>query len=146
MAASYAALQTTGHNIANANVGAYSRQSVDLATAPGQYSGAGFFGRGVEVSTVRRAHDSFLTNEANNSKALAAMDSAVLTQLRSLERAFQNGEGSIGDSISQLFAAFSDLSAAPTICPHARWCWPAPRTWPQASRRRPARLTACRSG
>jgi flagellar hook-associated protein 1 FlgK len=113
MAASYAALQTTGHNIANANVGGYSRQSVELATAPGQYTGAGFFGRGVEVSTVRRAHDSFLTNEANNSKALAAMDSAVLTQLRSLERAFQNGEGSIGDSISQLFAAFSDLSSSP---------------------------------
>ena len=35
MAASYAALQTTGHNIANANVAGYSRQQTELATAKG---------------------------------------------------------------------------------------------------------------
>ena len=43
MAANYAALQVTGHNIANANVAGYSRQRVELATAQGQFSGAGFF-------------------------------------------------------------------------------------------------------
>ena len=35
MAANYAALQTTSHNIANANVAGYSRQQVQLATALG---------------------------------------------------------------------------------------------------------------
>ena len=33
LAANYAALQTTGHNIANANTRGYSRQTVELETA-----------------------------------------------------------------------------------------------------------------
>ena len=39
MAANYAALQTTGNNIANANVAGYSRQQVPLVTSPGQFTG-----------------------------------------------------------------------------------------------------------
>ena len=42
MAASYAGLQTTGHNIANANVEGFSRQQVALTTPEGQFTGAGF--------------------------------------------------------------------------------------------------------
>ena len=38
MSANYAALQTTGNNIANANTAGYSRQSVELATAFSQFS------------------------------------------------------------------------------------------------------------
>ena len=38
MTASYAALQTTGNNIANANTAGYSRQQVALATAGGAAS------------------------------------------------------------------------------------------------------------
>ena len=42
-------LQTVGNNIANANTQGYSRQEVQLETAKGQYTGAGFFGNGVPV-------------------------------------------------------------------------------------------------
>ena len=73
LAASYAALQATGHNIANANVAGYSRQSVLLETAQGQFTGAGFFGRGVDVASVTRAHDEFLTREAASARSLAAL-------------------------------------------------------------------------
>jgi flagellar hook-associated protein 1 FlgK len=45
MTASYAQLQTTSNNIANVNTQGYSRQEVQLATAGGQFTGAGFFGR-----------------------------------------------------------------------------------------------------
>ena len=44
MAANYAGLQVTGHNIANANVVGYSRQRAELSTSQGQFTGAGFFG------------------------------------------------------------------------------------------------------
>ena len=55
MNANYAAPQATGHNIANANTEGYSRQSVVLETNGGQFTGAGFFGKGVNVATVQRA-------------------------------------------------------------------------------------------
>src|SRR5262245_6909837 len=88
LTASYSALQATGHNISNANVVGYSRQEVQLATSQGQYTGAGFFGKGVDVTSVTRSHDEFLTREAAAAKSLAALDDARLTQLERLETIF----------------------------------------------------------
>lgn len=113
MAASYAALATTGHNIANANVAGYSRQQVELATAQSQYTGAGFFGKGVDVSTVSRAHDALLTREAASTRALAAMDAARLQMLQRLEAAFPTGEQGIGYAAGQFLNAMTDLAAHP---------------------------------
>jgi len=114
MAANYAALQATGHNIANANVAGYSRQTAEMATAQGQFTGAGFFGRGVDVSTVSRANDAFLTRETANAMSLAAMDSARLAELQRLEAIFKPGEAGLGYATSQLFDAMVDLSSQPT--------------------------------
>ena len=76
MTANYAALQVTGNNVANANTAGYSRQSVELATSFSQQTGSGFFGKGVDVATVTRAHSDFLTREAATTSSLAAADDA----------------------------------------------------------------------
>ncbi|MBL8306364.1 MAG: flagellar hook-associated protein FlgK [Rubrivivax sp.] len=114
MAANFAALQATGHNIANANVDGYSRQSAVLSTAQGQFTGAGFFGRGVDVSSVVRAHDEFLTREAAAARSLASMDGARLDQLQQLESVFRTGESGLGYAASQLFNAMGDLASHPS--------------------------------
>ena len=113
MAANFAGLQTTGNNIANANVAGYSRQTTELATSPGQSTNVGFFGRGVDAATVTRAHDEFLTREAASSKALSSMDGARLEQLKQLENLFKPGEGGMGHAVSELMTALSDLSNRP---------------------------------
>ena len=113
MQASYAELQATGHNIANANTPGYSRQSVALATSGGQYQGAGFFGKGVDVATVNRAHDEFLTREAAASQSLASADSARLGQLQQLEKIFGTGEAGLGYAAGQMLNAFADVAAHP---------------------------------
>lgn len=113
MFANYAALQTTGNNIANANVAGYSRQQVELATATGQYTGAGFFGKGVNVETVTRAADAFLTRAAAVSKSQAAFDATRLEQLERLEAVFAPGEQGIGYAAGQLLNAFVDVANRP---------------------------------
>jgi flagellar hook-associated protein 1 FlgK len=113
MAASYASMQTTGHNIANANVAGYSRQTTMLATAAGQSTGNGYFGRGVDVAGVQRVQDAFLTREAAASKSLAAMDAVRNERLQQLQSVFKSGEQGIGNSISQFFSALSDLGNHP---------------------------------
>ncbi|HLL09427.1 MAG TPA: flagellar hook-associated protein FlgK, partial [Rubrivivax sp.] len=113
MAANYAALQTTGHNIANASVKGYSRQQVELATSQGQFTGAGFFGRGVDVVSVTRSHNEFLTRESDSAGSLSAMDAARLTQLRRLENIFKPGEAGLGHAANQLFASMVDLTSNP---------------------------------
>jgi flagellar hook-associated protein 1 FlgK len=111
--ANYAALQTTGNNIANASVAGYSRQQVEVATAGGQFTGAGFFGSGVDVATVTRSHDAFLTREATLSRAVAASDSARLTQLQQLETLFGTGEAGVGFAAGQLLNSFADVASRP---------------------------------
>jgi len=113
MTASYAALQTTGHNIANANTAGYSRQQAEVATAQGQFTGSGFFGKGVDVTTVSRAHDEFLTREAATTQSVAAADDTRLAQLQQLEKLFGTGESGLGYLSGQLINAFVDVASRP---------------------------------
>jgi flagellar hook-associated protein 1 FlgK len=113
MFAAYAQLQTTGQNISNANTPGYSRQQVSLGTASGQYTGAGFFGRGVTVESVTRATNMFLTAQVAATRSTAASDAARLGMLQQLERVFAIGQGGLGFAATSLFNAFADLAAAP---------------------------------
>lgn len=54
------ALDTAGHNIANANTPGYTRQRVDLSSRLGGPSGSGYVGSGVQVDTVKRITDALL--------------------------------------------------------------------------------------
>jgi len=113
MTASYAALQVTGNNIANANTDGYSRQSVELETGGGQFSGSGFFGKGVDVATVTRAHSDYLTREAATSRAVASADAARSGQLEQLDAVFRTGEAGIGYAAATAFNAFVDVANRP---------------------------------
>ena len=112
--ANQAALQTTGNNIANVNTPGYSRQSVVVQTVQGQYTGGGYIGAGVDISTVQRQHSEFLTRQAALSSSVAASDTERLAQLRQLEDVFQGGEAGLGSAISDMMNAFSDVANAPT--------------------------------
>src|SRR5690349_15855883 len=114
MFANQAALQTTGHNIANANVAGYSRQSVELATAQGQFTGAGFFGKGVDVQTVNRAYNTFLTQQAASSSSVASADKARLDQLQLLEKVFPTGDAGLGATANRFLDAWGDVSINPS--------------------------------
>lgn len=114
MSASQAALQVTGHNIANASVPGYSRQNAQMATATGQFSGSGFFGKGVDVQTVARMHDAFLTREAASAASLASMDAARSDQLQRLEQVFDTGEAGLGHAANQFLNAMVDVANRPS--------------------------------
>ncbi len=114
MTANYAALQATGHNISNANTEGYSRQSVVLETNGGQFTGAGFFGKGVNVATVQREHSDFLTREASTTKSIAAADEARSSQLQQLEKVFPLGESGLGYAATQMFNALVDVANKPS--------------------------------
>ena len=112
--ANYAALQTVGNNIANANTPGYSRQEAQLADAPSQFTGSGFFGKGVQLTTISRAYDQLLTQQAVASSSTAAADSARADKLDQLEQVFPIGEGGVGYAAGQLLNSFVDVSNNPS--------------------------------
>ena len=113
LAAAQGSLATISHNIANANTAGYSRQDAQLATAGGLYTGAGFFGRGVDVATVQRQYDQFLTQAVQGATAASAGDAARAEGLRALDAVFGDGEQGIGASLDSFFAAAGDLANRP---------------------------------
>lgn len=113
MAANFASLQTVGNNIANANTQGYSRQEVQLETAKGQYTGAGFFGQGVTVTTVVRSYDRFLTAQAAATNSIAEADLARLDQLTRLEDVLPLGEAGLGYAARQVLDGFVDVANNP---------------------------------
>ena len=113
LTANYAALQTTGNNIANASTVGYSRQQVELADAPGQNTGSGFFGRGVDVATVSRSYNQYLSGHAVDTGSTAAADAARLDRLTQLETLFPIGAAGVGYGAGELLNSFTDLANNP---------------------------------
>ena len=114
MLANSAALQVTGHNIANANVDGYSRQEAVLQTAQGQFTGAGFMGKGSNVVDVRRAHDDFLTMQMQAARALSSMDETRSGQLQQLEDLFPAGSQGLGYAMGDFLNTLVDLANVPS--------------------------------
>jgi len=113
MFANYAGLQTAGHNIANAGVDGYSRQQVELQTAIGQFTGSGFIGKGVDVKTITRIYDQFLSREVMTSRSQSQFDSARVDRLQQLEAVFAGGDNGIGQSTGALLNATVDVASRP---------------------------------
>jgi flagellar hook-associated protein 1 len=114
MTANYTALQTSGHNIANAGVQGYSRQTVEMGTAQPQFTGGGYVGAGVDLQTVARSHNEFLTREAAATRSTAQADDARLNMLQKLEALFVPGEGGLGYAAGQFLNSMADLASQPS--------------------------------
>ncbi|MFZ5520257.1 MAG: flagellar hook-associated protein FlgK [Pseudomonadota bacterium] len=113
MAANQAVLQTIGNNISNVNTPGYSRQEVQLASSGGQYTGSGFYGNGVQVQTIVRSSNAFLTREAALTRSQAAADTTLESQLTQLEKLFTTGSSSIGQAGQEVLNAFADVATQP---------------------------------
>lgn len=116
------ALNTTSHNVANANAVGYSRQTVDLtATSPlvipanSVITGAGAqLGTGVDVTAVRRIRDTFLDLQYR-AQAMKLGDAAA--RANSLEQAEIAFAEPSSDGISAQLAEFWDAWSAVARAP-----------------------------
>jgi flagellar hook-associated protein 1 FlgK len=115
------ALDTTAHNIANANTVGYTRQEALLeATEPYTVPGvtrppqAGQLGTGVDVDRYRRIRDDFIDTQLRAQTTLRGMHDAVQDGLRQVELVLaEPGETGINTMLARYWAAWHDLSNAP---------------------------------
>ncbi len=112
--ANQAALQTAGNNIANVNTPGYSRQATVFAATPGQFTGGGYIGKGVDLLTIQRNHDEFLTRQSAASASVSAYDQLRALKLGQVQDIFTGGVNGLGSAINDLLNAFSDVANAPS--------------------------------
>jgi flagellar hook-associated protein 1 FlgK len=115
------ALNTTGHNIANANTAGYSRQIVNMtASRPIDAVGysksvaAGQLGTGVEATSITRVREKFLDNQFRNENKSNGNFTVQLDILNKLEGIVNEpSDTGIRTVISNFWNAWSDLSKNP---------------------------------
>ena len=106
------AIQTTGHNLANASTPGFSRQRVTLATAFPSFQGGIFVGQGVEVTGIQRVVDRFVEAELQGLQGNVGFTEAESQALANLQDAFPTS-GGVPAALSAFFGSFSDLSNNP---------------------------------
>ncbi len=113
LAAAQAGLLTAGHNISNVNTPGYNRQETIQVNRPGTYTGGGYLGQGVDVTTVRRIYSDFLAARVLSSQAQASALSVRQDQLAQLDGLFGDVTSGLSPALDDFFAGLNAVAANP---------------------------------
>ncbi|BBI98765.1 flagellar hook-associated protein FlgK [Ferrigenium kumadai] len=110
-------LATTQHNIANANTPGFSRQVVDQAARPGQLTGAGFLGQGVDVVAVRRLYDQFISTQVMQEQTQASYLTTYHTSIAQIDNLLADPAAGASPAMQQFFDALNGVASSPESLP-----------------------------
>ena len=108
------AISTTGNNIANANTDGYSRQEVEFASRTPNRIGGFTFGTGVEVSSVERAYDAFLTQDVRARTSSSSYFESYATTAGQVDNLMADPATSISAAMDRFFASMEAVANSPT--------------------------------
>ena len=111
------AISTTGNNIANVNTDGYSRQEVEFASRTPNRIGGVTLGTGVEISSIRRAYDQFLTQDVQARTSSSGYYSLYSTTAEQIDNLMADPATSISSAMDQFFAAMEAVANSPTSQP-----------------------------
>lgn len=112
--AAQAGIRTIEHNIANANTVGYRRQEVDYSATLPQYTGTGYFGTGVGVSSVRSQYSQFLDAEVLLNQAQLARHESFAGQASQIDKLLGDSSSGLSTAMDAFFAAANELANDPT--------------------------------
>jgi len=108
--AAQAALSTTGHNITNANVAGYSRQTVVQATAVANREGNGYIGGGTQIAQVKRYSDEFLNAQVRTAQAATSGLDTYQAQISQIDNLLSSSTSGLSPALQGFFSAVQDLT------------------------------------
>ncbi len=110
-------LDTTSHNIANVNTEGYSRQRVELSTQPAHFTGTGYIGQGVNIATVSRSYDQFITKQLISSTSAFAETKTLSTLASQVDNMVANEATGLSSALKTFFNAVNEVANDPTSLP-----------------------------
>lgn len=112
--ASQFAINTSAHNLANANTLGYHRQRVEMSSRAPQWLGGQWLGTGVDVKNVSRLRNQVLEAAFTHATSNLSHVRERLTVARQIEAQFLPETGALHDRLAGLFAELGKLSANPS--------------------------------
>jgi flagellar hook-associated protein 1 FlgK len=107
-------LATTGHNISNVNTPGFSRQNVQLDARLPQFSGDGFIGNGVQITTVKRSYDDFLTSQVRTSTSANSQLQQFVQSASQVDNLLSDPRAGLAPSLQSFFDAVQSLANDPS--------------------------------
>ncbi|MBY0578943.1 MAG: flagellar hook-associated protein FlgK, partial [Burkholderiales bacterium] len=117
LSAAQAGILVTGHNISNVTTPSYNRQQTVQTTNTSLPSGSGFFGQGVQVTTVQRLYSDFLTTQVNQAQAQGSQLSTYSTQINQIDNLLGNATVGLSPALQNFFSSVQGVSNTPSSVP-----------------------------
>jgi flagellar hook-associated protein 1 FlgK len=106
-------LATAEHNISNLNTPGFTRQqAVQQARMP-QFTGVGYIGQGVDVSTVKRIYSEFLNRQVLQEEGLSAQLDSHYAQIKQIDNMLADANSGMAPSIQEFFSSVNNAASAP---------------------------------
>jgi flagellar hook-associated protein 1 FlgK len=115
--AAQAGLVVTSHNIANSGTEGFTRQSVIQGSRNPQFTGAGFFGQGVSIETVRRQYNEFLSGQVLAASTQASYLDTFVSQSAQLDNLLADPAAGLSPALQDFFGGVQDVAANPSSVP-----------------------------
>ena len=115
--AAQAGLITTSHNISNAGTAGYSRQNTVQSTNPAMFTGAGFFGEGTRVDTVKRAYNAFLNNQVLSADTKYNEYNTYSTEIAQIDNMLADATVGLSPALESFFGGVQEVAANPSSIP-----------------------------
>jgi len=112
-----ALLSTAGHNIANVNTPGYTRQRVDLSAQIPQFTGGGYIGSGVNIDTIRRTYDQFLTERVRDTTSSSERYAAYEQFAGRISNVLGDSVAGLNGGLESFFQAVQTLADNPASIP-----------------------------
>lgn len=109
-----AALDTTSHNISNSATPGFSRQNVDLTAAAPQYSGGGYVGSGVDVTTITRTYNDLIATQVRSSSSSKSQWDAYSGLTDQVNNMFGDSSTGLSSTLQNFFNAFQSVANSPS--------------------------------
>ncbi|MHA6883609.1 flagellar hook-associated protein FlgK [Ralstonia pseudosolanacearum] len=107
-------LQVTGNNISNASTAGYSRQEAVQTENIPMATGAGYLGQGVNVTTVKRIYDQFLTAQVQSGQAASSAADQLNSLVSGLDTYMSDSNSGLGSALTSFFNAADSLASNPS--------------------------------
>jgi flagellar hook-associated protein 1 FlgK len=115
--AAQAGLATTQNNIANANTPGYNREVNIQIAAPAQNTGSGFIGQGVEVTTVQRMYNQFLSNQVTQQTGQSSQLNTYYSQIQQINNMLADPTSGVQPALQNFFNAVNGVASSPQSMP-----------------------------
>ncbi|HFD79965.1 MAG TPA: flagellar hook-associated protein FlgK [Gammaproteobacteria bacterium] len=111
------AIAVVGHNISNANTEGYSRQRVELGTRAASFTGQGFIGNGVQVQSVERLFDQFVTDNLRSTTSSSARYDTMAMLASRVSNLLGDADAGLGAGLESFFNAVQGVADDPASIP-----------------------------